>query len=47
MTEVNGSELLAFVDEALSVCNGDKYSALFALNDLVEEEEEYRTAIAV
>jgi hypothetical protein len=46
MTEVTGNELLAFVDEALSVCNGDKYSALFALNDLVEEEEEFQAAVA-
>jgi hypothetical protein len=46
MTEINGNELLAFVDEAVANSNGDGWSALFELNDLVTDEEEYRAVLA-
>jgi hypothetical protein len=46
MTEVNGNELLAFVDEAVANSNGNGWSALYELNDLVAEEEDSRVAVA-
>jgi hypothetical protein len=46
MTEINGNELLAFVDEAVAKSNGNGWSALFELNELVGEEEEYRAVLA-
>lgn len=45
MTEVNGNELLAFLEEAV-LSGNDRWDALFALNDLVAEEEDFRAALA-
>jgi hypothetical protein len=45
MTEINGNELLAYVDEALANAGND-WSALFELNDLITEEEEFRAVMA-
>jgi hypothetical protein len=47
MTEINGNELLAFVDEAVTNSNGSDWSALFELNDLITEEEDFRAVMAV
>jgi hypothetical protein len=46
MTEINGNELLSYVDEAIANSNGNDWSALFELNDLVTEEEEFRSVLA-
>lgn len=45
MTEINGSQLLNFVDEAIGSTEGG-WDALFALNELISEEEEFRAALA-
>lgn len=47
MSEVTGTELLDLVDEAISqTLGGDNYDAIFALNDLVEEREIVKAALA-
>jgi len=46
MTEVNGNELLAFLDQAIDKANGNGWAALFELNELVSEEEEVRYALS-
>lgn len=47
MTEVNGNELLQLVDQAIANSNGDGWSALFELNELVSQEEEVGYALSV
>lgn len=46
MTEINGSELLAFVDEAVANSGGDGWAALFELNELVSDAEDVQAALA-
>ena len=46
MTEVNGNELLSYLEDAV-LNHGEGWNALFALNDMVEEEEEFRAVVAL